>query len=96
MSNLVTNLSDQTTFVLTNTKLAMSIAVPFIAAIGFFFSLKAATEYNNERIATNTIEIDRLEARMERMDDMMVENNTNIKLMQKDITIIIEQVRGSK
>ena len=87
---------NQAAFVLTNTKLAMSIAVPFIAVVGFFFSLKAASEYNNERIATNIIEIDRLEARMERMDDMMVENNTNIKLMQKDITIIIEQMKGSK
>ena len=87
---------NQAAFVLTNTKLAMSIAVPFIAVVGFFFSLKAASEYNNERIATNIIEIDRLEARMERLDDMMVENNTNIKLMQKDITIIIEQMKGSK
>jgi len=87
---------NQAAFVLTNTKLAMSIAVPFIAVVGFFFSLKAATEYNNERIATNIIELDRLEARMERLDDMMVENNTNIKLMQKDITIIIEQMKGSK
>tara|TARA_R110000765_G_scaffold194575_1_gene300171 strand:- start:6 stop:281 length:276 start_codon:yes stop_codon:yes gene_type:complete len=87
---------NQPSFVLTNAKLAMSIAVPFIAVVGFFFSLKAATEYNNERIATNIIELDRLEARMERLDDMMVENNTNIKLMQKDITIIIEQMKGSK
>ena len=69
-------------FVLTNTKMAIGIAIPFIAVIGFFFSLKAASEYNNERIATNIIEIDRLEARMERMDDMMVENNTNIKLIK--------------
>lgn len=83
-------------FVLTNTKMAIGIAIPFIAVIGFFFSLKAASEYNNERIATNIIEIDRLEARMERMDDMMVENNTNIKLMQKDITIIIERMKETK
>ena len=83
-------------FVLTNTKMAIGIAIPFIAVIGFFFSLKAASEYNNERIATNIIEIDRLEARMERMDDMMVENNTNIKLMQKDITIIIERMKESE
>ena len=64
--------------------------------MGFFFSLKAASEYNNERIATNIIEIDRLEARMERMDDMMVENNTNIKLMQKDITIIIDRMKETE
>ena len=86
-------LNDDTTFLLTNTKLAISIAVPLIAVIGFFFSLKSALEYNSERIATNRIEIDRLESRMERMDDMMVENNTNIKLMQKDITIIIERMK---
>jgi len=83
-------------FVLTNAKMAIGIAIPFIAVIGFFFSLKAASEYNNERIATNIIEIDRLEARMERMDDMMVENNTNIKLMQKDITIIIDRMKESE
>jgi len=83
-------------FVLTNTKMAIGIAIPFIAVIGFFFSLKAASEYNNERIATNIIEIDRLEARMERMDDMMVENNTNIKLMQKDITIIIDRMKETE
>ena len=76
--------------------MAIGIAIPFIAVIGFFFSLKAASEYNNERIATNIIEIDRLEARMERMDDMMVENNTNIKLMQKDITIIIDRMKESE
>ena len=87
---------NQAAFVLTNTKLALSIAVPFIAVVGFFFSLKAASEYNNERIATNIIEIDRLEARMERMDDMMVENNTNIKLMQKDITIIIDRMKETE
>ena len=87
---------NQAAFVLTNTKLALSIAVPFIAVVGFFFSLSAASEYNNERIATNIIELDRLEARMERMDDMMVENNTNIKLMQKDITIIIDRMKETE
>ena len=87
---------NQPSFVLTNTKLAVSIAVPFIAAIGFFFSLKAATEHNTERIMANTFEINRLEERMERMDDMMVENNTNIKLMQKDITIIIDRMKESE
>jgi len=92
----MSTINEHTTFVLTNTKLAISIAIPFIAAIGFFFSLKSATEHNTERILSNASEINRLEERMERMDDMMVENNTNIKLMQKDITIIIEQVRGSK
>ena len=92
----MSNPNDQTSFVLTNTKLAVSIAVPFIAAIGFFFSLKAATEHNTERIMANTFEINRLEERMERMDDMMVENNTNIKLMQKDITIIIDRMKESE
>jgi len=92
----MSNLNDQTSFVLTNTKLAVSIAVPFIAAIGFFFSLKAATEHNTERILNNAFEINRLEERMERMDDMMVENNTNIKLMQKDITIIIDRMKESE
>lgn len=87
---------NQPSFVLTNAKLAMSIAVPFIAAIGFFFSLKAATEHNTERIIANSSEINRLEERMERMDDMMVENNTNIKLMQKDITIIIDRMKESE
>tara|TARA_R100000781_G_scaffold109680_1_gene74751 strand:+ start:871 stop:1101 length:231 start_codon:yes stop_codon:yes gene_type:complete len=76
--------------------MAIGIAIPFIAVIGFFFSLKAASEYNNERIATNIIEIDRLEARLERLDDMMVENNTNIKLMQKDITIIIDRMKETE
>ena len=85
-----------TSFVLTNAKLATSVAVPFIAAIGFFFSLKSATEHNTERILSNAYEINRLEERMERMDDMMVENNTNIKLMQKDITIIIERMKESE
>ncbi len=92
----MSNPNDQTSFVLTNTKLAVSIAVPFIAAIGFFFSLKAATEHNTERIIANSSEINRLEERMERMDDMMVENNTNIKLMQKDITIIIDRMKESE
>ena len=92
----MSNLKDNTTFVLTNTKLAISIAVPLVAVVGFFFSLKSALEYNTERIANNTIEIDRIEARMERMDSVMVENNTNIKLIQKDITIIIEQMKGDR
>ena len=90
------NNPNQPSFVLTNAKLAMSIAVPFIAAIGFFFSLKAATEHNTERILSNAYEINRLEERMERMDDMMVENNTNIKLMQKDITIIIDRMKEAE
>lgn len=92
----MSNLKDNTTFVLTNTKLAISIAVPLVAVVGFFFSLKSALEYNTERIANNTIEIDRIEARMERMDSVMVENNTNIKLIQKDITIVIEQMKGDR
>ena len=90
------NNPNQPSFVLTNAKLAMSIAVPFIAPIGFFFSLKAATEHNTERILSNASEISRLEERMERMDDMMVENNTNIKLMQKDITIIIDRMKEAE
>ena len=92
----MSNLKDQTAFVLTNTKLAITIAVPFVAVIGFFFSLQSALEYNSERIGKNAVEIERIEARMERMDDLVVENNTNIKLMQKDITIIIEQMKGDR
>jgi len=92
----MSNLKDQTTFVLTNTKLAITIAVPLVAVIGFFFSLQSALEYNSERIGKNAVEIERIEARMERMDDLVVENNTNIKLMQKDITIIIEQMKGDR
>ena len=92
----MSNLKDQTTFVLTNTKLAITIAVPLVAVIGFFFSLQSALEYNSERIGKNAIEIERIESRMERMDDLVIENNTNIKLMQKDITIIIEQMKGDR
>ena len=92
----MSNIKDQTTFVLTNTKLVITIAVPLVAAIGFFFSLKAGVEHNASDISDNRVEIEKLEARMERMDDMLVENNTNIKLMQKDITIIIEQMKGDR
>jgi hypothetical protein len=92
----MSNLKDQTTFVLTNTKLAITIAIPLVAVIGFFFSLQSALEYNSERIGKNAVEIERIEARMERMDDLVVENNTNIKLMQKDITIIIEQMKEDR
>ncbi len=74
---------------LTNTKLAITIAAPLIAVVGFFFTLKGGVEENAE-------DIQKLEAKMERMDDMLIENNTNIKLMQKDITILIEKMKEAK
>ena len=81
--------TSETTHILTNTKLAITIAVPLIAAIGFFYSLKSS-------VTQNQADIEKLEARMERIDDMLVENNTNIKLMQKDITILIEKMKEAK
>jgi|TARA_R100001082_G_scaffold27121_1_gene13511 hypothetical protein len=83
------SIENKTNFVLTNTKLALTIIAPLIAAIGFFFTLKGGVEENAE-------DIQKLEAKIERMDSMLIENNTNIKLMQKDITILIEQMKESK
>ena len=92
----MSNIKDQTTFVLTNTKLVITIAVPLVAAVGFFVSLKAGVEHNASDITESRAKIEKLEARMERMDDMLVENNTNIKLMQKDITIMMERMKEGR
>lgn len=78
---------------LEQSKTFISIAVPVIACLFFFFTTNAGVDANATRIQENKAAIEKLEARMESMSTMLQENNTNIKLLQKDLEYLIESMK---
>lgn len=79
---------------LEQSKSFITIAVPVIACLFFFFTTKAGVDVNASRILENRASIEKLEVRMENMSAMLQENNTNIKLLQKDLEYLINSMKG--
>lgn len=82
-------MSSKESFALTGTKIILSILIPLVATVGFVFSMNSDVGNNRERI-------EQLESQVDDLKQLIIENNTNIKLMQKDISIIIEQMKEDK
>tara|TARA_R110002020_G_scaffold142235_2_gene314375 strand:+ start:33103 stop:33366 length:264 start_codon:yes stop_codon:yes gene_type:complete len=73
-------------------KSLISVAVPLVACLFFFFATKTGVELNATRISENKAAIEKIEIRIENMSAMLQENNTNIKLLQKDLEYLIESM----
>ena len=76
---------------LTHTKALMAVISPLVFVLFFFFSLQS----NKEKLEGNTASIEKLEARMESMSDLLQENNTNIKLLQLQLSYMSEKMSGN-
>jgi|TARA_R100000482_G_scaffold111666_1_gene54068 hypothetical protein len=74
-------------------KSVITIAIPIIACLFFFFATKTGVDINATRIAENKASIEKMEIKMENMNAMLQENNTNIKLLQKDVQYLIESMK---
>ena len=81
---------------LSNTRAVLSVFIPIVATIVFFVSMQTDVDGNTKDIASNSYAIEELEARMDSMNKLIIENNTNIKLVQKDISIIVTQTKGGQ
>ncbi len=79
--------------ILDSIKSAVAIAVPVIACLFFFFATKTGVDINATRIAENKASIEKMEFRIENINEMLQENNTNIKLIQKDLQYLIESTK---
>ena len=75
-----------------NMKTLISVVAPLIACLFFFFSVKAGVESNRDNIHENKIAIEKMEIRMEGMNSMLQENNTNIKLIQLQMQHMSEKM----
>lgn len=75
-----------------NMKTLISVVAPLIACLFFFFSVKAGVESNRDNIHENKISIEKMEIRMEGMNSMLQENNTNIKLIQLQMQHMSEKM----
>tara|TARA_R100000152_G_C6595111_1_gene54205 strand:+ start:236 stop:484 length:249 start_codon:yes stop_codon:yes gene_type:complete len=82
-------MTNKESFALTGTKIVLSVLIPLVATVGFVFSMNSDVVNNKERI-------EQLESQVDDLKQLIIENNTNIKLMQKDISIIIEQMKEDK
>tara|TARA_R110001583_G_scaffold9651_1_gene45460 strand:+ start:2930 stop:3217 length:288 start_codon:yes stop_codon:yes gene_type:complete len=80
---------------LTHTKALLAVTGPLVFVLFFFFSLQSDIARNKEKIEGNTASIEKLEARMESMSDLLQENNTNIKLIQLQMAHMYEKMSGS-
>ena len=63
----------------------IAILGPMVVCLFFFFSLKSGVDSNTENVSENRLAIEKMEIRMEGMNTMLQENNTNIKLLQLQI-----------
>ena len=75
-----------------NMKTLISVVAPLIACLFFFFSVKAGVESNRDNIHENKIAIEKMEIRMEGMNSMLQEKNTNIKLIQLQMQHMSEKM----
>jgi len=82
--------------ILSNTKMVISILVPIIATIIFFVSMQTRVDGNSEDIKDNRVSLVELENQVDGLNALIIENNTNIKLLQKDIAILITQIREGR
>jgi len=89
-----TNMKESQYINLTHTKALMAVIGPLAFVLFFFFSLQSDIARNQEKIEGNTASIGKLEARMESMSDLLQENNTNIKLIQLQMTHMAEMMAG--
>ena len=80
---------------LTHTKALMAVISPLVFVLFFFFSLQSDIARNKEKLEGNTASIEKLEARMESMSDLLQENNTNIKLLQLQLSYMSEKMSGN-
>jgi len=60
----------------------VTLLIPFVTCLFWLFSLQAQTEANSQEIMDNKTSIEKMEIRVENMNNTLQETNTNVKLIQ--------------
>ncbi len=85
-------MNSKLTKLLTNTKLALTIAGMAVGVLFFFFSLKTDIVANSKEIKTNSSLLMKTTESQEKTLELLHETNTNVKLLQKDLDYIRKEI----
>ena len=85
-------MNDKLTEILTNTKLVLGISGTVVGILFFFFMLRSDIKANSKDIQTNRATIlsiiESNSSEYKEMKSMLTENQTSLKLLQRDIEYI--------
>ena len=87
-------MNSKLTKLLTNTKLALTIAGMAVGVLFFFFSLKTDIVANSKEIKTNSSLLMKTTESQEKTLELLHETNTNVKLLQKDLDYIRKEIES--
>ena len=85
-------MNSKLTKLLTNTKLALTIAGMAVGVLFFFFSLKTDIVANSKEIKSNSSLLMKTTESQEKTLELLHETNTNVKLLQKDLDYIRKEI----
>lgn len=85
-------MNSKLTKLLTNTKLALTIAGTAVGVLFFFFSLKTDIVANSKEIKANSSLLMKTTEYQEKTLELLHETNTNVKLLQKDLDYIRKEI----
>ena len=68
------------------------LLIPFVTCLFWLFTLQARTELNMREIADNKVSIEKMEIRVESMNNTLQETHTNVKLIQLQMEHISAQM----
>ena len=72
----------------------VTILIPFVTCLFWLFSLQAKTESNAGDISYNKTAIEKMEIRVESMNNTLQETNTNVKLIQLQMAHMTTQMEN--
>ena len=78
--------------ILTNARLLMSIMIPLITVLYFFFQLQADIKVNAGHIEDNMQQIMKMEEKVESMEKSMNSLSTDIKVMTVQVETMLKAI----
>jgi len=70
----------------------VTLLVPFVTCLFWLFTLQARTDANASEINDNKVAIEKMEIRVENMNNTLQETHTNVKLIQLQMEHISTQL----
>ena len=85
-------MSNKPNIILTNARLLMSIMIPLVTVLYFFFQLQADIKVNAGHIEDNMQQIMKMEEQIENMGKSMNSLVTDIKVMTVQVETMLKQM----
>ncbi len=85
-------MSNKPNIILTNARLLMSIMIPLVTVLYFFFQLQADIKVNAGHIEDNMQQIIKMEEQIENMGKSMNSLVTDIKVMTVQVETMLKQM----